>query len=195
MVLGDGAGCPRWSRHCDHAAAVPAVRRFLGASVQFLDRVVDFPVACRSWYAQCTLYSSPWRSHSFSSWDRCLRACCRAATGALVGSCRKLWSVRSCSACGRRPVPGQGCCACWYNDWGSRKAWFTWMVDSVPELDSRPGLHVVDKGSGIFLTGFAGLTHLALCSHDCRQFADRCFSCSRVALGNLYIIFHEPPVF
>ena len=59
----------------------------------------------------------------------------------------------------------------------------------------RFGRHVVDKGSGMFLTGFAGLTPLSLCSHDCRQFADRCFSCSRVALGNLCIIFHEPPVF
>ena len=68
-------------------------------------------------------------------------------------------------------------------------------VDSAPELDSRPGRHVVDNGSGMYHTGFAGLTHLALCSHDCWQFADRCFSCSCVALGNLYIIFHEPPVF
>ena len=31
MVRGDGTGCPGWSRHCDHAAAVPAVRRVLGA--------------------------------------------------------------------------------------------------------------------------------------------------------------------
>ena len=59
----------------------------------------------------------------------------------------------------------------------------------------RPGRHVVDTGSGMFLSGFAGLTHLALWSHDCRQFADRCFSCSRVALGNLYIIFFAPPIF
>ena len=58
MVLGDGAGCPHWSCHCDHAAAFPAVRRFLGASVQFLDRVVDFPVACRF-----GTHSAPWRSH------------------------------------------------------------------------------------------------------------------------------------
>ena len=131
---------------------------FLVPSVQFLDRVVDFPVACRSWYAQCTLYSRPWRSHSYSSWDGCRRACCCAATGALVGSCRKLWSVRSCSACGRRPVPGQGCCARWCNDWGramlgstldtcfslSREAFgrifYDFLlegVDSAPELDSR----------------------------------------------------------
>ena len=68
---------------------------FLVPSVQFLDRVVDFPAACRSWYAQCTLYSRPWRSHRYSSWDGCRRACCCAATGALVGLCRKLWSLRS----------------------------------------------------------------------------------------------------
>ena len=28
-------------------------------SVQFLDRMVDIPAACRSWYAQCTLSSRP----------------------------------------------------------------------------------------------------------------------------------------
>ena len=31
MARGDGAGCPGWSRPCDHAVAVPAVRRLLGA--------------------------------------------------------------------------------------------------------------------------------------------------------------------
>ena len=31
MVPGDGTGCFGWSRHCNHAAAVPAVRRVLGA--------------------------------------------------------------------------------------------------------------------------------------------------------------------
>ena len=31
MVLGDGIGCSGWSRLCDHAAAVPAVRRVLRA--------------------------------------------------------------------------------------------------------------------------------------------------------------------
>ena len=69
------------------------------------------------------------------------------------------------------------------------------LVSRILRSILRSGRHVVDKGSGMFLTGFAGLTHLALCSHDCRQFADRCFSCSRVALENLYIIFYEPPVF
>ena len=117
---------------------------------------------------------------------------------------------------GRRPVLGQGCCARWCNDLGPRNAWFDYgymfciiqggfwknFFDFLRDLVSRllrsilrPGRHVVDTGSGTSLTGFAGLTHLALCSHDCRQFADRCFSCSRAALGNLYIIFHEPPVF
>ena len=58
-----------------------------------------------------------------------------------------------------------------------------------------PGRLVVDRGSGMFLSGFAGLTHLTLRAHDCRQSANRCFGCSRVALRNLYIIFYEPPVF
>ena len=114
MAWGDGAGCPGWSRPCDHAAAVPAVRRLLGA-FSSVHRVVDFPVACRSWYAQCTLYSRPWRS----------RACCCAATGALVGMCRKLWTS-AVAVLGRRPVLGQGCCALWCNDWGLRNAWFNY---------------------------------------------------------------------
>ena len=33
MARGDGAGCPGWSRPCDHAVAVPAVRRLLGAFI------------------------------------------------------------------------------------------------------------------------------------------------------------------
>ena len=67
-------------------------------------------------------------------------------------------------------------------------------VDSAPELDARPGRRAVDNGSGMYHTGFAGSTHLALCSHDCRQ-SVRCFSCSRVALGNLYIISTIPLCF
>ena len=125
-------------------------------------------------------------------------ACCCATTGALVGACSNcgfpqlpfLWgramlgsTMDTCSASSRVAFGRI------FHDFLHEG------VDSAPELDSRPGRHVVDNGSGMFLTGFAGLTHLALCSHDCRQFADRCFSCSRVALGNLYIIFHEPPVF
>ena len=50
-----------------------------------------------------TLHSRPWRSHSYSSWDGRRRACCCASAGALVGSCRKLWSFRSCIF-GCRPV-------------------------------------------------------------------------------------------
>ena len=33
MARGDGAECPGWSRPCDHAVAVPAVRRLLGAFI------------------------------------------------------------------------------------------------------------------------------------------------------------------
>ena len=152
MVLGDGTGYSGWSRHCDHAAAVPAVRRVLGAFGSVLRQMVDIPVACRSWYARCILCSRPWRSHRYSSGDGCRRACYCAMTGALVGSRRKLWSFRSCSACGRRPVPGQGCCACWCNDWG-RATWIHvqhhpgWLleeffdflrdwVNSTPEVNS-----------------------------------------------------------
>ena len=107
-------GCSGWSRHCDHAAAVPAVRRV--------------PAACRPWYAQCALCSRPWRSHRYSSGDGCRGACCCATTGVLVGWRRKLWSLRSCISCGRRPVLGQGCCARWCNDCRPRNAWFASRV-------------------------------------------------------------------
>ena len=145
-----------------------------------------------------------------------LRACCCATTGALVGSCRKLWSLRSCSF-GCRPVLGQGCCARWCNDWGSRSAWFDdgYMfcvssrktlgrishhfplegVDSAPELDSRPAGTSSTTAVACSLLVLLVLTHFALCSHDCRQSAVRCFRWSRIALGNLYIIFNVSPVF
>ena len=95
MVQSDGAGCPGWSRHCDHAAAVPAVRRVLGAFSSV--RRQSGGLSSRMNILVCTVHSGPWRSHSYSSWDGCRRACCCAATGALVGLCRKLWSFRSCS--------------------------------------------------------------------------------------------------
>ena len=44
IVQGDGAGCPGSSRHCDHAAAVPAVRRVAGSTGAVLGMVVDAPV-------------------------------------------------------------------------------------------------------------------------------------------------------
>ena len=133
-------------RLCDHAAAVPAVRRI--------------PAACRSWHAQCKTVQQTVEISPVQFLDGCGRACCCAVTGALVGSRRKLWSLRSCSACGRCPVPGQGCCARRCNDCKSRNAWYDYEymllsrvafgrffyvfprdgVDSAPELDSRPAL-------------------------------------------------------
>ena len=46
----------------------------------------------------------------------CLLLCKGRCSG---GSRVKLWSLCSCSACGRRPVPGQGCCAR-----GATSGWF-----------------------------------------------------------------------
>ena len=40
---------------CDHAAYVPAVFVHEPGVLQFINRRVDIPAACRSWYAQCTL--------------------------------------------------------------------------------------------------------------------------------------------
>ena len=91
--------------------------------LQFINRVVDIPAACRFWSAQCTLCSRPW---TFTGtvfgwlWTRLL-LCSDRCSG---WSCRKLWSLRSCSGFVRRPVLGQGRCARWCNDWGVRNAWF-----------------------------------------------------------------------
>ena len=78
----------------------------------------------------------------------------------------------------------------WKNFRLSLRDWVSRLLRSI----LRPGRHVVDKGSGTFLIGFAGLMPLAQCSHDCGQSADRCFSCSRVAPGNLGIISTSPCV-
>ena len=47
--------------------------------------------------------------------------------------------------------------------------------------------------------GFAGLTHLALCFHDCRQSAEKCTIDASVArelhLEICTLFFHVPPVF
>ena len=94
---------------------------FMNSEVfQFLNRMVDIPAAYRSWYAQCTLCNRPWTFTGTVLWS----ACCCATTGALVVPRRILWSLRSCSGFGRRPVLGQDCCARWCNDWGPRNAWF-----------------------------------------------------------------------
>ena len=63
--------------------------------VQFLDRMVDIPAACRSWYAQYIRVQQTVEISQVQFLGRCGRACCLATTGALVGSCRKLWSLRS----------------------------------------------------------------------------------------------------
>ena len=78
----------------------------------------------------------------------------------------------------------------WKNFRLSLRDWVSRLLRSI----LRPGRHVVDKGSGTFFIGFAGLMPLAQCSHDSRQSTDRCFSCSRVALGNLGIISTSPCV-
>ena len=142
--------------------------------LQVINRMVDIPAACRSWYAQCTLCSRLW-----------------TLTGTVLGMV-----VMRLLLCNDR-CPGWGAqktvefCSC--RSWGSRNAWFDygymfciiqggfWRifhafpregVDSDPEVCSPSCRHVVDTGSGMLISGFAVLTHLALCSHDCRQFAD-----------------------
>ena len=154
-----------------------------------------------------------------SSWDGCQRACSCAAAGALVGSCRKLWSFRSCSF-GCRPVPGQGCCARRCNDCGSRNAWFDFGymfflgrllevcvrfslregVDSAPELDSR--LAFLASTSSTTAVACTFLVLLVSCTSRYvptiagglqRSVQSMLRLLPPVALGNLYIIFSELP--
>ena len=153
--------------------------------LQFINRVVDIPAACRSWYAQCTLCSRPW---TFTGtvfgwlWTRLL-LCSDRCSG---WSCRKLWSLRSCSGFGRRPVLGQGRCARRCNDWecamlgstvdtcsaSSRVAFGRIFhdflhegVDSAPEVNSRrfsPKMKWPRSSSttsvACFWAGFAGIS-------------------------------------
>ena len=108
---------------------------------QFLDRMVDFPVACRSWYRKV---------HTVLSVE------------ILPGS---VGEVLDAPVVVQQQVP-------WL---GSRNAWFDdgymlcvilggfWKIydflregaDSAPELPS--GRHIVDNGSGMFHTCFAGI--------------------------------------
>ena len=48
-------GCSGWSRLCGHAATYSSSLRWTvdGASLQFLDRMVDIAVMLRDRYAQC----------------------------------------------------------------------------------------------------------------------------------------------
>ena len=94
MVRGDGTGCSGWSRHCDHAAAVRAVRRVLSAfgsvprqsgghsscmqilgrtvTVTVLGMVVDAPVVVQRLAENCGFFHSCSFGASSSSWTRLL---------------------------------------------------------------------------------------------------------------------------
>ena len=111
--------------------------------LQFINRRVDIPAACRSWYAQCTLCSSPWTSTG--TWLRwCLRACCCAATGALVGARRKLWSsaVAVSLGCAMLGSTVYTCSASSSEAFGRISTIFlvTWWTRD-PEVNSRRCLH------------------------------------------------------
>ena len=91
---------------------------------QFINRVVDIPAAYRSWYAQCTLCSRPWTFTGTVLWMFVDAPVVVQRQVPWLGRAGNCGSLRSCSACGRCPVPGQGCCARRCNDCGSRNAWF-----------------------------------------------------------------------
>ena len=106
--------------------------------LQFINRTVDTPAACRSWYAPCTLCSRPCSGYG------CFRACCCAATGALVGARRKLWSSAVAVSLGSRNACfDYGYIFCiiqggfWKNFCNFPRDW----VDSDPEVNSCRSLH------------------------------------------------------
>ena len=112
-----------WSRHCDHAAAVPAARLFLGSfssvprqsgglssCMQILVRTVHT--------VQQTVEISQLQ---FLGWlSMRLLLCSDRCSGWVVQKTVEppQWQFWV------RPVLGQGCCARWCNDLGLRNAWF-----------------------------------------------------------------------
>ena len=97
-------------------------------------------------------------------WGGSGRARCCATTGALVGVAQCL--VRQWIHAMRHSGRLLDKFTIFLHDW----------VDSALRSILRPGWHIVDNGSGMFILVLLVLTHLSLCSHDCRQ------------SGNLYII-------
>ena len=138
--------------------------------LQFINRMVDIPAACRSWYAQCTLCSRP-----------CSGDGCHAP---VVVQRQVPWLGRA-ENCGDPQLPFF---------WGSRNAWFDygymiciiqggfWVifydflrdwVDSAPEVDSRRSLHTwpmrkwpssSSTVAWLAFYWFLLVMHLALCS-------------------------------
>ena len=140
--------------------------------LQVINRMVDIPAACRSWYAQCTLCSRPWTLTGTVLGMVVMRllSCNDRCPG---GARRKLW-ISAVAVLGGRAMLGSTMVTCSASSrvaFGEIFAFLREGVDSDPEVYSPSCRHVVDTGSGMLISGFAGLTHLALCSHDCRQFA------------------------
>ena len=188
MVRGDGTGYSGWPRHCDHAAAVPS--------------------SSSSWCLRFSFSTEWWTFQSHADLGT-HSAHCAADRGDLTVTvlgmvvdalvvvndrcpgwvAQQTVEFRSCSACGRRPVPGQGCCARWCNDFGSRNAWFDdgymlhiiqggfWRFFAIFYMKGLTRLlssifvlrYIFDHGSGMFHAVLLVLMHLALCSYDCPQ--------------------------
>ena len=114
-----GAG----GRPCEHAVQVPAVFVHEPRCASVHQQNGGHPAACRSWYAQCTVCSRPWTliGTVLGMVVKRLLLCNGRCPG---WSAQKTVEFRSCSACGRCPVPGQGCCTRRCNDYGPGNAWF-----------------------------------------------------------------------
>ena len=133
--------------------------------LQFLDRMVDFPVACRSWYRTVHIVLAVEISQ------------------VQLGRCwtRPLLCNNRCLGWGRAML-GSTMDTCYASFWVAFGRIYDFLregADSAPELDSRPALLPV---AGTLLTTVVAcsilvllvLTHLVLCSHDCRHFSEKC---------------------
>ena len=194
-------GCSGWSRLCDHAAAVPAVRRGssclrFSSSTEWtfqlhadlgthsahcaadhgdvtgtvLGMVVDAPVVVQR--------QVPWLGRAEN--------CGVSAVAVLAGVVQLLDKVvvpAGATSVGRAMLGStMDTCSCPGWLWQNFYDFLHEGVGSAPELNSRPARTSSTTAVACSLLVLLVLTHLALCSHDCRQSADRCFSCSRVDL-------------
>ena len=129
-------------------------------------------------------------------------------TGALVGRADNCGVSAVAVGLGRRPVLRQGCCARWVQRLVARKClvrlWIHvlhhpgWLLEEfmvfhvtgffAPEVDSPSWpARRRQKQWHAFSTGFAGSDAPRAVFPTIAGRSVRCFSCSRVALGNLFI--------
>ena len=152
-----------WSRLCDHAGAVPAVRRVLRASGSVPRQ--------NGGHSSCMLILVPHSAHCADRGD---------LTGTVLGM------VLDAPVVVQQQVPWLGSRNAWFRRWihvthhpGWHSEEFMILYEkwahSAPEVDSRAALLAGTSSAtavACSILVFAGLTHLAQCSHDCGQSAE-----------------------